>query len=734
MKKFNLLFCTLFFLGAVASAKHNPNATDKGKSNGRVTDNSVTCTVTASAAVTNNVTCNGGNDGSVSVTPSSGTTPYTYMWGDGNTNSGETGLTAGTYSVTVTDNDGCTATAAATITQPSTLTASAGVSSNVTCNGGSDGSVSSTPSNGTPPYSYSWTGGGTNSTETGLAVGTYTVTVTDNCGATATASATITQPSSLSASANTTANVSCNGGSNGSVSSTPSNGTAPYTYSWTGGSTNSTATGLTIGTYTVTVTDNCGGTATASATITQPSALSVSASTTANISCNGESNGSVSSTPSNGTAPYTYSWIGGGTNSTETGLSTGTYIITVTDNCGATATASAIVTQPSTLSVLASVSSNVTCNGGNDGSVSSFPSNGTAPYTYSWTGGGTNSTKTGITAGTYTITVTDNCGATATASATITQPTAISVSVASTYSVICLGSHTTFTTTVSGGNAPYTFSWTPGGSPTSAPLSCYTCQNPVATPLTSTTFTLTVTDHSGCTGTSTVSIIVDNPSVSATSSSNLICPGANTTLNASIDGGTSPFTYAWTPTSWLSCTACSSPTANPTGTIGYNVFVTDANGCSKLSSVTVNVDNMYVSTHLTPPAACIGSQVVLSTSIIGGQHPFTYLWSPGSVTKSKDTIYAPSSSTTYSITVSDSIGCSASTTAVVSPDNFSASLPSRTTICAISATGEGTGGLTPSITGGSCSVYLFMEQRTYFFIPCLCRFDFRNLFSNRYGW
>ncbi len=236
--------------------------------------------------------------------------------------------------------------------------------------------------------------------------------------------------------------------------------------------------------------------------------------------------------------------------------------------------------------------------------------------------------------------------------------------------------------------------------------------------MSSTIYTVTVTDMTGCTGTSTISIIVDNPSVSATSSSNLICPGANTTLNASVDGGTSPFTYAWTPTSWLSCTTCSSPTANPTGTIGYNVFVTDANGCSKLSSVTVNVDNMYVSTHLTPPAACIGSQVVLSVSIIGGQHPFTYLWSPGSVTKATDTIYTPSSSATYSIIVSDSIGCSASTTAIVSPDNFSASLPNRTTICAISATGEGTGGLNPSITGGVAPfTYSWSNGNTSSYLP-----------------
>jgi len=298
------------------------------------------------------------------------------------------------------------------------------VTFNVTCNGGSNGSVSATPSHGATPYTYSWSGGGTNSSKTGLAAGTYTITVTDNVGVTGSATVTITQPTTLVALATTTANVTCHGGSTGSVSATPSGGTSPYTYSWSGGGTNSTKTGLAVGTYTVTVTDHCAATATATATITQPTSLSLSANTTTNVSCNGGSTGSVSSSPSGGTTPYTYSWSGGGTNSSKTGLTAGTYTITATDNCGATATATTTITQPTTaLSIIASTTANASCSAGNIGSASSTASGGTSPYTYSWTGGGTSSTYTGLSAGIYTLTVTDHNGCTSSTSATILTTT-----------------------------------------------------------------------------------------------------------------------------------------------------------------------------------------------------------------------------------------------------------------------------------------------------------------------
>ncbi len=366
------------------------------------------------------------------------------------------------------------------------LTVSTNITANVTCNGGSNGSVSATPTNGTTPYTYLWSNSATTTSISSLTAGTYTITVTDKDGVTGTATAIITQPSALSSSASSTSNVICNGASTGSVSSTPSNGTSPYTYSWSGGGTNSTKTGLAAGTYTITVTDNCGVTATASTTVAQPTTLSVAANTTVNVSCNGGSNGNVFAIPSNGTSPYTYSWTGGGTNSTKT-VSAGIYTITITDNCGATATAATTVTQPTALSVAANTTANIYCYGGSNGSVSATPSGGTSPYTYLWSGGGTNSTKTGLSVGIYTITTTDNNGCTATSSTTITQPIILKDSLASISFPFGYSGTGTATIGVSGGTPPYTYTWNPNVSSTGTAIG-----------LIARVYTVTVHDKNNC--------------------------------------------------------------------------------------------------------------------------------------------------------------------------------------------------------------------------------------------
>ncbi|HXB12885.1 MAG TPA: SprB repeat-containing protein, partial [Bacteroidia bacterium] len=223
------------------------------------------------------------------------------------------------------------------------------------------------------------------------------------------------------------ANVSCHGDSNGNLKAIVFGGVSPYTYAWSNATTtasisNPTGAILSAGTYTVTVTDSLGCTLTASAIITQPTVLTASITISANVSCNADSNGKLTSTVSGGTTPYTYSWTNGVTSAANSGLSAGSYTLTVTDKNGCSATATASITQPTALGISATTNNNILCTGDNSGSVSSVASGGTSPYTYSWSGGGTNSNKTGLTAGTYTITLTDKHGCTATASTVITQP------------------------------------------------------------------------------------------------------------------------------------------------------------------------------------------------------------------------------------------------------------------------------------------------------------------------
>ncbi|MFN6015414.1 MAG: SprB repeat-containing protein, partial [Flavobacteriales bacterium] len=263
-----------------------------------------------------NVSCFGGNNGSIDLTVTGGF-GYTYSWtGPGGfTSTGQdlTGLAAGTYSVTVTDANGCTTTASVTITQPAASLAASTTQTNVSCFGNSTGTATVTAAGGTGTYTYSWntTPAQTAATASGLAAGTYTVTVTDANGCTTTTSVTITQPAAALAASTTQTNVSCFGNSTGTATVTASGGTGPYTYSWntTPGQTTATASGLAAGTYTVTVTDANGCSTTASVTITQPASV-VSAVITGqtDVLCFGGSTGTATVTGVGGTSPYTYLW------------------------------------------------------------------------------------------------------------------------------------------------------------------------------------------------------------------------------------------------------------------------------------------------------------------------------------------------------------------------------------------------------------------------------------------
>jgi hypothetical protein len=368
------------------------------------------CRLTLTTIIDSNISCPGDNNGKATADPSGGTAPYIYLWtGGGGTSASASNLMAGDYYVTVQDANGCAAKALATIVEPYSLNVSINILANVSCNGGSDGSVSATVYGGTGARTYSWSGGGgTNDVANNLTAGTYTLTVKDANGCTAIDSVTITQPASLSLAANTVANVSCNGGIDGSVSSTVSGGMAPYTYSWTGGGgTNSSASNLTAGSYTVTVWDANGCTETASVSLTQPSSLNVSTNIAANVLCNGGRNGSASCTVSGGTGLYTYLWSNSLNTPSISSLSAGTYTLKVTDSNGCTSTAMAVITQPSALNITVdSLNASDGCNGTAWAAVSG----GTKPYTYLWTGGLTTDTIRGQCAGSYCCVITDASG------------------------------------------------------------------------------------------------------------------------------------------------------------------------------------------------------------------------------------------------------------------------------------------------------------------------------------
>jgi hypothetical protein len=598
-------------------------------------------------SVLSNVTCFGGSNGDAQATVTGGSSPFTYKWSNASTTVSTTNpsgsvLTAGTYTVTVTDKNGCTTTATVVITQPASFTVTTGSITNVKCNGGATGSATATPAGGSSPFTYAWTpSGGSNPTATNLSAGTYTITVTDKNGCTATATAIITQPTALTVTANTTVNVSCNGGSNGSVSSTPAGGTSPYTYAWSGGGTNPTKTGLSAGTYTITVTDKNGCTATASTSVTQPIALTVTTGSIVNVNCNGAATGKATATPAGGTGTYTYSWApSGGAGATASGLTAGTYTVTVKDANGCSTTATATITQPTALT-LTTTFIPVKCNGGSTGSATGTPGGGTPAYTYAWApSGGNNPTATGLSAGTYTLTVKDANGCSITATATVTQPLVLTVTTTVVNEKCNGGATGSSTGTASGGTAAYTYAWTPSGG-----------TNATASNLTAGTYTITVTDKNGCTATAKATITQPVAlTVTIVNTPEKCNGGATGKATATPAGGTGAYTYNWTPSGGANAVA-SNLTA---GT--YTVTVTDANGCTATANTTITQPTAISIATSSTPATCGSSNGSATATPSGGTGSYTYAWAPGGQTKATATGL---SAATYTITVTDGNGCTA---------------------------------------------------------------------------
>jgi gliding motility-associated-like protein len=409
------------------------------------------------------------------------------LWSDGQATQTATGLIAGTYSVLVTDANGCTSIATATISQATALSV-APSQTNVLCNGGSSGTATPNVSGGNPAYSYSWSNGQTNQTAIGLSIGSYTVVVTDSKGCTTNTVFNITEPTVLSNSVSQT-NLTCFNVNNGSATATPSGGTPNYSYSWSPvGGNAATANNLGAGNYVVTVTDANGCTTTSSVTLTQPAQI-ISTYTATNVLCNGQNNGSATLTTNGGNPAYTYAWSpSGGNAATANNLGAGNYVVTVSDASGCTSTVNVNITQPNALAAPVSVIT-PKCNGQNNGSATATPSGGTSPYTYSWSTTPVQNTQTAnnLSAGNYNVTVTDANGCSTQIPVQVTQPGPIMVNVSGNDSV-CAGDSLLLSASVNGGTPAYTYAWSPTGSG----------QNIYVFPTTSTTYSVVTTDANGC--------------------------------------------------------------------------------------------------------------------------------------------------------------------------------------------------------------------------------------------
>ena len=643
----------------------------------------VTITQPAVLALTTsstNATCTAAN-GTATVTASGGTTNYNYLWTPGGAiTATASSITAGNYSVLVTDANGCTQTANVSVGANPGASATISSSTNVTCIGANNGTATVSMGAGSiPPFTYAWSpspgGGQGTSTATGLAPGIYNVTVTDGYGCVGTTSVTITEPTQLSFSFVTTP-VSCFGGSNGTATINPSGGSSVYTYLWTpGGYITQTITNLTAGTYTCVFTDVNGCSKTATTTITEPLGMSLSE-THVDANCS-QSNGSATVSVTGGTGPYTYLWNdpGAQTTLTATALPSNTYAVTVTDANMCSQVLSVTINNLSGPTATIFSSNNVSCFGNNDGSATAQVTGGNNPYQFSWSNGQTLPTATNLIVGTYVLTATDMSGCIATISIAISEPTPLNTTYSST-NPTCFGlADGTITTASTGGTAPYTYLWTPGGDTTSS-----------VSGLLAGSYFVTVSDAHSCTSTST--IVLTNPAqVTATaSSSNITCSGlCNGTATANPLIGNGPFTYLWNDPNGQT-------TAIATGLCGgsYTVTVTDMGGCSAAAFTTITSPNaMSINITALGNVSCFGAcDGFAQAAVTGGSAPYSYLWMPGNTAGSSVNNLCAA---TYTVTATDANGCTAFTTATITqPAALTASIVSSDITCYNSCDGGAT--------------------------------------------
>jgi gliding motility-associated-like protein len=426
-----------------------------------VTGTTAGCTGTANITITvdaipnaqispfTNSTC-GLNNGSATATGGPA-----YLWSTGQTTATITGLAPNTYTVTVTVAAGCSSTASVTINNipGGTVTAT---STNENC-GHANGTASSTPVGGTPPYTYLWSNGHTTQNITNLPAGTYTVTVTDASSCTAVTSVTLTNIAGPSLQVLGSVNETCSYG-NGSATVNAINGVLPYSYLWSNGNTSATATNLHAGTYTCTVTDSNHCTAINTVTITNTPGPTITISGINSANC-GMSNGSATLNISGGTPAYTpIIWSNGETSQNILNVPTGTYCVTVTD--ANSCTTSACVTIPQKPGPVATHSYTDEICQMKNGTATAVPSGGVPPYIFSWSNGAITQTATGLSQGNYTYTVTDQGGCSTSGTVSVGEipgPTAYNMYTPKILSI--LEGPVYFWDESTGGTPPYTYQW-----------------------------------------------------------------------------------------------------------------------------------------------------------------------------------------------------------------------------------------------------------------------------------
>lgn len=617
------------------------------------------CTATATATVSQPEpiavnasatpqTANGATDGTASAAPAGGTPGYTYEWSNGLGTATITGLLPGSYTVTVTDQNGCTAVAVVNVNAYNCTAAASIQVQNVSCTGANNGSATIVVSNGVAPFTYNWSTGGTGSTIQNLAPGSYSGTATDAANCPVEVLAVITEPSPLLPNATAT-DASGVGANDGTATAGPTGGTPPYTYLWTTGDMTANITGLVAGIYTVTVTDDNDCTAVQSVEVLEGNCGLTSDFLVENPSCNGLSNGEATVLLTGGNGPFTYNWSSGGSDAKETGLLAGTYSVSVTDVNGCEVTDSVTLEDPALLTIQTQNVVNTSCVNEPAGSATVASGGGSGQVNISWSNGQTGPTATNLTAGDVVATATDENGCTASVTITIDAVDQVPPAIVGNPVSLALGPTGTITVTVQ--NLGVQVSDNCAVSSIVLNPTTFNC-----TQLGLQIVQVTATDDSGNTSTANVTAtIIDNlPPATECPPSIVRCFGDNVvqysapvaTDNCLGNGG------MWELTAGLPSGA-----AFPTGVTTNTYTYTDAGGnpgaCSFEVTILSQLTAAAVITH------DIDNQNIgaINLTVTGGLSPYTFEWTKDGVPFATTEDLVNIGAGNYTVVVKDAFGC-----------------------------------------------------------------------------
>lgn len=577
------------------------------------------------------VLCFGDATGSLAYQAVGATAPYTYSWQNSTTLFAESSgnlnnVVADNYQVTVTDARGCQFTDNAIVTTPTLLTGSTtGV--NVSCFGGSDGSINATITGGVAPYSSVWTNGipatvGTTEDLNSIPAESYTATILDFNNCPLTLYHTITQPNSPIAVIPSVTDVLCFGDNTGAIDLAVTGGTAPYTFAWSSGQTTEDIQNLLAGNYTFNILDfnNCPFSSTE--VISQPFQPLTVTNTITDVVCFGESNGGIDLTVTGGTAPYTYEWNNSyyqlsNTNQDLVNYVAETYASLVTDANGCIFADTLTIDQPTEL-LTSVIGVNILCYGGNNGSVDLTPTGGTIPYVFAWNSGPNSEDIGSLYAGYYEVLVTDGNGCTAMDSITLTQPMD---SLQFTFDVLDVrcnnGEDGEIDLSITGGTVPYNYSWSSGD--TTAQIDG----------LTAGYYEFIIVDANACLLVDSIFVDQPEPLLLNETITDVTCfDFSDGIIDISPTGGTLPYNFTWYNSQFALSTQTEDLVDFPADV--YQLEIIDSNECFYEVFFNLPEPELLVIDYTYNVVSCAGgSDANILVDITGGNPSYTTTWSNG---------------------------------------------------------------------------------------------------------